>query len=109
MYMISSELSYFDLKIRKHGHPVLATSMLGRVDMLCYLIHASVAFRSAIHTRNDLNLIKLLELFLKWIEKIQVGLLVALIELSGRLTLHLMSSLCTSDLLLAPGFPRFPS
>ena len=38
---------------------------------------------------NDLNLIKLLELFLKWIEKIQVGLLVALIELSGRLTLHL--------------------
>ena len=61
----------------------------GRVDMLCYLIHASVAFRSAIHTWNDLNLIKLLELFLKWIEKIQVGLLVALIELSGRLTLHL--------------------
>jgi len=24
--------------------------MLGRVDMLCYLIHASVPFRSAIHT-----------------------------------------------------------
>ena len=41
--MISFELSYFDLKIRKHGHPVLATSMLGCVDMLCYLIHASVA------------------------------------------------------------------
>ena len=38
--MISSELSYFDLK---NGHPVLATSMLGRVDMICYLIHASVA------------------------------------------------------------------
>ena len=63
--------------------------MLGRVDMRCYLIHARVAFRSAIHTRNDLNLIKLLELLLKWFEKIQVGLLVALIELSGRLTLHL--------------------
>ena len=69
MYMTSSELSYFDLKIWKHDHPVLATSMLGRVDVLCYLIHASVAFCSAIHTWNDLNLIKLLELFLKWIEK----------------------------------------
>ena len=63
--------------------------MLGHVDMLCYLIHASVAFRSAIHTRHDLKLIKLLELCLKWNGKIQVGLLVALIELSGRLTLHL--------------------
>ena len=63
--------------------------MLGRVDMFCYLIHASVAFRLAIHTSNDLNLIKLLELLLKWVEKIQVGLLVALIELLGRLTLHL--------------------
>ena len=31
----------------------------------------------------------MLELLMKWIEKIQVGLLVALIELSGRLTLHL--------------------
>ena len=63
--------------------------MLGRVDMLCYLIHASVVFRSAIHTRYDLKLIKLLELYLKWNGKIQVGLLVTLIELSGRLTLHL--------------------
>ena len=36
--------------------------MLGRVDMLCYLIHASVAFRSAIHTRHDLKLIKLHEM-----------------------------------------------
>ena len=63
--------------------------MLGRVDLLCYLTHASVAFRLAIHTRIDLNLLKSLELFLKWIEKIQVGLLVALIEFSGRLTLHL--------------------
>ena len=42
--MTSSELSYFDLKNWKHDHPVLATSMLGRVDMLYYLIHASVAF-----------------------------------------------------------------
>jgi len=42
--MTSSELSYFDLKIWKHDHPVLATSMLGRVDMLYYLIHASVVF-----------------------------------------------------------------
>ena len=63
--------------------------MLGRVDVLCYLIHASVPFCSATHTCNDLNLIKFLELLLNWIEKIQVGLLVALIELSGRLTLHL--------------------
>ena len=45
MYMTSSELSYFNLKIWKHGHPVLATSMLGRVDTICYLIHASVAIR----------------------------------------------------------------
>ena len=60
--------------------------MLGCIDTLCYLTHASVVFRSAIHTLNDLNLIKLIELFLKWIVKIQVGLLVALIELSGRLT-----------------------
>ena len=60
--------------------------MLGSVDMLCYLIHASVAVRSAFHTRYDLKLIKLLELCLKWNGKIQVGLLVALIELSGRLT-----------------------
>ena len=36
-------IAAFVLKIWKHGHPVLATSMLGRVDMLCYLIHASVA------------------------------------------------------------------
>ena len=57
--MTSSELTYFHLKIQKHDHPVLATSMLGRVDMLCYLIHASVAFRSAIHTRNNLNFDKI--------------------------------------------------
>ena len=63
--------------------------MLGLVDMLCYLIHASVAFLFSNSYLNDLILIKLLEPFLKWFEKIQVGLLVALIELSGRLTLHL--------------------
>ena len=57
--MTSYELSYFDLKIWKHDHPILAISMLGRVDMLCYLIHASVAFRSAIHTWNDLNFDKI--------------------------------------------------
>ena len=99
VYMTSSELSYFDLKIWKHDHPVLATSMLGRVDMLCYLIHASVAswyltccnsswFSNSYLTWSK-KLIKLLELCLKWNGKIQVGLLVALIELSGRLTLHL--------------------
>ena len=59
MYMTSSELSYFDLKIWKHDHLVLATSMLGRVDMLCYPIHASVAFRSGIHTWYDLKFDKI--------------------------------------------------
>ena len=33
--------------------------MLGRVDMLCYLIHASVVFRSAIHIWHDLKIDKI--------------------------------------------------
>ena len=53
--------------------------MLDCIDMLCYLIHASVAFNLG-------HELKLFNICLKWIEKIQVGLLVALIELSGRLT-----------------------
>ena len=67
--------------------------MLGRVDVLCYLIHASVAF----HTRNDLNLIKLLELFVKWIEKIQVGLLVALIGMAHFALVRTRARLCMTE------------
>ena len=59
--------------------------MLGCIDMLCYLIHASVAFNLG----HELKLLNLFKICLNWNEKIQVGLLVALIELSGRLTLHL--------------------
>ena len=56
--------------------------MLGCIDMLCYLIHASVAFNLG----HELKLLKVFHICLKWNEKIQVGLLVALIELSGWLT-----------------------
>ena len=56
--------------------------MLGCIDTLCYLIHASVVFNLG----HELKLLKLFNMGLKWIEKIQLGLLVALIELSGRLT-----------------------
>ena len=45
--------------------------MLGCIDMLCYLIHASVAFNLG----HELKLLKVFHICLKWIEKIQVGCL----------------------------------